>query len=340
MQAGFQAARQRDGRRADVLRFGGGQRRSTARRVGRRLARSAPRRVRSVLLLVVGADDRGWRVSIARQPSLADAAAVPGRLLGHVDVFARQHVQGLLPHDHMAGRSREDGHQADCFLVAARFIPGDPDAIRRAEARLAEVGSELFGGKGVLPRGNLGGLRLVRVVVGVDDQLPLDRHGLVHRVVKVKATAEAANRLAVGLEDHVRRPDSRQSSRRRKLAFGDLGRLRRPRQLPAPVGHGLASRQAQDDQTDGHRAASRRGMLSLRAIGHGLRVRLGVRCQGHAIGRVVVDRLGRSLAAGLLSICRVEAPAAARRAARSSGRWASFGIGRVESAASRDSAGR
>ncbi len=200
---------------------------------------------------------RGLRVAVERpagarlgrlERHLADAR---GSSLRHgesgvssrrrVGLVAGKHVQRLLAHDDLSRTGGKHGHQADRFLVAADGVPGNPDAVRGPQLRLAEMVAELFGRKAVLARGRLGGLPFVGIVIGVDHQLALDRHGFVVAVVEVEAAAEAACRRPAGLGDDVGRPDGGQPHRLLGRGFDQFGAPRPGQHLVPIAGDGLAA---------------------------------------------------------------------------------------------------
>lgn len=191
----------------------------------------------------------------------------PGRVDGTFRFLAGQHVQCLLSHDDMPGRRGEDRHQADGPFVPARFVPGEPDAVRGAESRLAEMGGELFGGKRVLACRNLGRLRFIGIVVGVDDQLTFDRNGFVGRIIEKEAAAKASCRLAVGMGHDVRRPDGGHPRGRLKFAFNKFRFFGSPRESGAPDRHGTATRQAQRHQAKGDQSRTCHGEVPHRISG-------------------------------------------------------------------------
>ncbi len=90
---------------------------------------------------------------------------------------------------------------------------------------------ELLRSKNELAAGSLGRPAVLRIIVGIDDQLPLDGHRLVLDVVEVQPAAETARRLLSRLRVHRLGPDRDQSRRSLVLALLDSLILAGDRQL-------------------------------------------------------------------------------------------------------------
>lgn len=90
---------------------------------------------------------------------------------------------------------------------------------------------ELLGRKGELAAGGLGKAPVLRVIVGVDNQLAFDRHRLVLRVVEIDPSAKAACRRLAGLRVHRIRPNRDQPRRGLVLRLLDFLVLAGPCQL-------------------------------------------------------------------------------------------------------------
>jgi hypothetical protein len=143
-----------------------------------------------------------------------------------------QQIPRRLSDHKLAARRGEDRHQADLDLLAADFIPWDPDAIARPQVRGAIVRGEVLGREGILAIRRLVFGALLRVVVAVHDELPLDRHRPVLTVIEINPAAETAGRLLARRVQHRRRPHHRHPRRPRILAFGDLRLLFHPALRP------------------------------------------------------------------------------------------------------------
>lgn len=125
-------------------------------------------------------------------------------------VFCRRPGQQILRRlaDHeLATRRRKNRHQADFDLLSSDLIPRYPDAITGTELRFAEVLGELLGCKGIFAVGSLTFGAMLTIVIAIDDQLSLDRHGFIRGIVEVDSPAKPARRLLAGRIEHRRRPD-------------------------------------------------------------------------------------------------------------------------------------
>lgn len=184
-----------------------------------------------------------WRESLPRQFGL----------------LAGQHVQGLLAHDDLSRGRREHRQQTDVFLISARLIPGNPDAVGSAQCGCRVVFGELFRGEGELAVGlPVLGRHRFRVVIGVHDELAFHGNRLVFGVVEIEPASKTADRRLSHLSEHIGGPDGRHASGRFVLAFFHLGR---PRHFGKPIGIDcLASAQEQDGQEAGNRQSLHDGL--------------------------------------------------------------------------------
>jgi hypothetical protein len=124
-----------------------------------------------------------------------------------VGLPAGKQVHGLLPHYDVAAGRREDGLQTDTGSFATDAVPGYPNAVGRSQVGFTIVLRELSGRKRVLAVGSLPEFILIRVVIGVDDQLPFHGYGLVLLVIEIQPPAETSHRSVAGHCEHIRRPD-------------------------------------------------------------------------------------------------------------------------------------
>jgi len=96
----------------------------------------------------------------------------------------------LFANDDVTSGRPEEGEQGQLPLLASRSVPRDPNAVRRAELRGAEVSGELLLWEYISPVGHLAIGLTVRVVKGVDDQLAVHSYRLVPRIVEVQSPAK------------------------------------------------------------------------------------------------------------------------------------------------------
>lgn len=145
--------------------------------------------------------------------------------------FAGQDVDRLFAHHDLPAAGREDRQQADRLADAAHLVPGNPNAVGGAQLGGREVLGELLRRKNELAAGRLGWLAILRIIVAIDDQLALDGHGLVLRVVEVQPPAESASWPLARLGVHGLGPDGDHPHRKFVLALLDFLILAGDRQL-------------------------------------------------------------------------------------------------------------
>lgn len=121
-------------------------------------------------------------------------------MIGHA---TGQHVDSLLAHDNLTGGRGEDRYKADRAAIAIDPVPGQPDAVRRSEGRVASVIGELFGREGELAAWQLLRAIAIGVVVGVDEQLARNFDRLIRRIVEVQTTTKSASRPLAQLGEHI-----------------------------------------------------------------------------------------------------------------------------------------
>ena len=151
---------------------------------------------------------------------------------GRLRLRPRQQISRLLPNDQLPAGRGEHRHQADLGLLAAHLVPGHPHAVARAQFRRAVMLRELLGREGVFAVGRLAVAAVLAVIIGIHDELPLDRHGIVLRVIEVQPAAEPAGRRLARRIQHCRRPDHRQPRRPRELTLRHLRLISYPPLCP------------------------------------------------------------------------------------------------------------
>lgn len=144
---------------------------------------------------------------------------------------ARQQVARLFAHHHLAVGGREHGQQTDFDLRTTDGVPGNPDAVRRAELGRAEVRCELLRGEDKLVIGFAAVGPRRGIVEAVDGELAFDGHGLIFVVVKVESSTKAAGRRFARRVVHGRGPERDHARRRLIVGFLILG-IRIPKLLP------------------------------------------------------------------------------------------------------------
>ncbi|MGD9855999.1 MAG: hypothetical protein AB7U20_13725 [Planctomycetaceae bacterium] len=77
-------------------------------------------------------------------------------------------------------------------MLAADLVPGNPDAVGRADSRFTEVRGQLLGGDHVFSIGRVAQLRGVRVIPGVNDKRPVHADRLLLLVLIEDHTAPKA----------------------------------------------------------------------------------------------------------------------------------------------------
>jgi hypothetical protein len=121
---------------------------------------------------------------------------------------SRQQIARLLAAKHAAAGPCENGQERNVRLGSPHSIPRNPDAIRGAELRGAEVLFELLGGEREALIRDLAGRLFVRVVKGVHDQLSVNRDGFLFGVVEIDSSAKSARRHLARLRVHGGGPDN------------------------------------------------------------------------------------------------------------------------------------
>ncbi len=169
-----------------------------------------------------GAEINGGLIADRRHPVIDDDRLHAALLRLRISCGrgrAGEYVPRLLGHHHLATGCREDREQADFELLPANRIPGNPNAVRRAEFRGAEVRAELFAREDKLAI-RLATIDLLhRIVVSKDHELPFDRNWLVLVIVKIEPPAEAARGRLAGRVVHGGRPERHNSRGRLKQRF-------------------------------------------------------------------------------------------------------------------------
>jgi len=150
----------------------------------------------------------------------------------------------------MPAGGREYRNEAQLDLRLADLVPGNPDAVRRAELGRAVMFRELLWCVRELALRNVAISIGLAVVVSIDDQLPLDRNGLVFGVIEVDSPAQAARRLLPCLIQNRGTPDHRHFHGGGIFALLQLGIWRAPPELrPVNLGR-LAAGCDQRGQSD------------------------------------------------------------------------------------------
>lgn len=126
----------------------------------------------------------------------------------------------MFAHYHLAVVGREDRQQADLELRAADGIPGNPDAVRSAKFRRAEMRSQLLRCKDEFAIGFAAVGTLRGIIKAIDRELPFDGNGLIFRVVKVESPTIPAGRGFARHVVHRWRPE--RDHARRRLIVGLL----------------------------------------------------------------------------------------------------------------------
>lgn len=132
--------------------------------------------------------------------TVLSAAARNGALLvSGLRFFSVQDVDDLLATNDFSFTAAEDGQQANMLLLAANFVPRDPQAIRRSEVGSTELVGQMVGREDKFFLRRTLRFHAVGVVKAVDDQLPVDLDRLVLLVVEVGASGETADRRLADL---------------------------------------------------------------------------------------------------------------------------------------------
>ena len=147
----------------------------------------------------------GWRLGLeaARPPHFwrRERKVLHLRRGGRSRGAGERVSRGLTDHDRAAG-GREDRHEAEFQLGLAGFIPRNPDAVGIAQLGGLEMLRELVGCEDEFAVGRLAIAAELGVIVGIDDELPRDRHRLVRAAVEIDSSAKAAcGRLADLIEE-------------------------------------------------------------------------------------------------------------------------------------------
>jgi len=122
------------------------------------------------------------------------ALLVPSRRL-----FSVQDVDDLLAANDFSFAAAEDRQQANMLLLAADFIPRDPQTIGRSEVRSAELIGQVVGWEDKLLVRHAFRVFAAGVVKAVNDQLAVDFNWLVILVVEISPSGETADRWFAGL---------------------------------------------------------------------------------------------------------------------------------------------
>ena len=158
---------------------------------------------------------------------------------------ARQEMLGLRSDNHRPLAGEETDDQADFLLRAADLVPGDPDAVRMAEVRLAVVPGELLGREDVFSIGLRVGGPAAFLIECIHDQRALDQDRFVDLLgVERQPAAKTPRRKAVGLVQDRVGPDRGHTRRHRGKLLG----LPEPRNRLVQVQLRATQRQHQIDQ--------------------------------------------------------------------------------------------
>ena len=152
----------------------------------------------------------------------------------------------MLTQNHLSTASREDRQQADFELRTTDGIPGNPNAVRRAEFGRAEVRTQLFAGEDKLSIRLTAIDFLIGVVVSIDDELPFNGNRFVFVIIEVESPAEASRVGLARAVVHGRRPKRHHARGGLELRLHFLG-IRIPKLVPTladgPIlGKGLTTR--------------------------------------------------------------------------------------------------
>lgn len=181
--------------------------------------------------------------------------------------LAYQHVQGLLAHHGRPVFAGELGDQGDVLLIAAHRVPGEPNAVGRAQlARRVQLGQLLSRERELSVRCRTGVLLLIGVVIAVDHQTAADWDRVAIQIVEVDPAAESPRGFLARFRVDRTGPDRRHlggppfAGGSGSLVLTDprnlLGQFANGRQI-----QGLASRET-DQNRDGSKMCPGHGSLS------------------------------------------------------------------------------
>lgn len=127
----------------------------------------------------------------------------------------RQADSGLFADDGGPFGRIEPADEADVAPRPPGLVPGDPDAVRVAEFRLAVVLRELLGGEGVLSIGRAAVRIAIVLVESVHQQRAVDPQRLVLvRAEEHQSAAKAPSRRTIGMLEHDLTPNGHHLARR------------------------------------------------------------------------------------------------------------------------------